>query len=226
MVANLVAFPPRLREGAPRKGFVDETQYRLLAANANQLWLRALIACAYSFGFRKGELLNLRVRQVDLLHRWIELEPGTTKNDEARKVKMTSEVFALLSECVRGKSAIDFVFTRADGSRTGDPRKAWYNLCAACGLGTLAPAESKRGYRKYTGLLLHDFRRAAVRNLVRRGVPEVVAMRVNGHKTRAVFDRYNIVDEADLERAAQALEGNGHAAKTYTTTYTAHVRPS
>src|SRR5262249_16461358 len=149
-----------------------------------------------------------RVKQIDLLHRWIALEQGTTKNDEGRKVKMTGEVFTLLAECCKGKQPDSFVFTRPDGSRVGDPRKAWYNLCVACGLGTVGPAETKRGYRKYSGLLLHDFRRAAVRNLVRRGVPEVVAMRVSGHKTRAVFDRYNIVSEADLIRATELLEGH------------------
>jgi len=99
MVVSLPAFPSRLPENPPRKGFIGEEQYKVLAANAKLLWLRALIECAYKFGFRKGELLNLHVRQVDLIERWIELEEGTTKNGEGRKVKMTPEVFELLSAC-------------------------------------------------------------------------------------------------------------------------------
>jgi integrase len=165
---------PHLKEAAPRSGFVEESEYNLLAKNAPDLWLRPLLATAYAFGFRKGKLLKLRVRPVDLLNRTIRLNAGETKSDEGRVVVMTSDLYSLLSACCAGKTGGDYVFTRTNGKRVAGFRKAWANLTRATGC---------------PDLLFHDLRRSGVRNMIRRGVLEVVAMRISGHKTRSVFDR-------------------------------------
>jgi integrase len=198
LVQGVPMFPKKLKEAKPRKGFVEDGQYSLLAKNAGELWLRTFVALGFNFGWRKSEILGLRVRNVDLLESWLEIEDS--KNGEGRKVKLTHELETLLAECIRGKCAEDFLLTHRDGSRVAQPRKDWYAVCCRCGLGKL----DEKG--RYSGLQMHDLRRSAIRRMVRRGVPEKVAMMISGHKTRSVFERYNIGNERDLEDAAKLLE--------------------
>lgn len=182
---------PHLEEHNVRKGFVEDGQYEKLAAACAKrgLWMRAMFELAYNFGCRVGELLSLRVRHVDLAARAIRLED--TKNGEDRTFTLTARAYALIQQCVLGKQPDHFVFTREDGKPVRDFRGTWENVCSEAGV---------------PDLLFHDLRRTAVRNMVRRGIPERVAMTISGHKTRSVFDRYNIVNEGDLREAAAKLE--------------------
>jgi Phage integrase family len=132
-------------------------------AHLDGLWMRALLEVAYTYGWRRGEMLSLQVRQVDLQARTIRLDPGTTKNGEGREVVMTLEVEELLRAAVTGKKPKDSVFTREDGKPIKDFRGAWRNLCVRAGTGrwecrkcgsALAGVKCQcGGVRKYVGLI-------------------------------------------------------------------------
>ena len=193
-------------KGNERKGFVEEAQYRKLAdAAGGRLWLRALLALAYTFGFRRGELLGnpkrgtepMRCKQVDLLNNTVSLYAGETKNGEPRIVALTEECRILVTELHRGKQPEDYLFTRENGEPVRDFREVWETLTAKAGV---------------PGLLFHDFRRSAVRNMIRRGVPQKTARTISGHMTDAVFSRYNIVSGADIAEAARKIEEGAKAA--------------
>jgi integrase len=184
---------PMLKERNVRKGFVKDAQYAALVRGAAAIgpWMRTLFELAYTYGWRKSELLGLRVGQVDMAERTITLDVGETKNDEARSVEMTATLVELLRSAIAGKGSEDKVITRGPGKPVRDFRRAWERATAAAGR---------------PGLLFHDLRRSGVRNLVRAGVTEKVAMTISGHKTRSVFERYNIVSPTDIRKAVGLVD--------------------
>jgi integrase len=93
--------PKRLKESKPRSGFIEEAQYRILAANCSkELWLRIFLAQGFNFGCRKGEMLALRVFDIDLLHDGLHI--ADSRNGEARNIVLTQETKKLLAACIRG----------------------------------------------------------------------------------------------------------------------------
>src|SRR5262249_6907384 len=168
--------------------------------------------------WRRSEAAErLKVGQIDLSSRTILLSRYSTKNGKPKRLQMTQEVYELVSACIVGKKPEETAITREDGSPVGDFRKAWWALCISVGLGRKscrkcdeATTEStcKCGSRdlKYDGLLVHDLRRTSVRNLRRLGFAEKTIMEISGHKTAAIFRRYDITDEADLAEVAAELD--------------------
>lgn len=153
---------------------------------------------AYFTGWRRGEILGLRWNQIDLAAKTVRIEGDATKNKRARTIVLDGELLeAIQSQWERRKVAeipgeapallCPYVFHR-DGKPLGDFRDAWDKALTQTGL---------------AGKIFHDFRRTSVRNMTRAGVPERVAMMVSGHKTRSVFDHYDIVSDDDLREAAR-----------------------
>ncbi len=183
-----------LKEPPARKGFLELKKFNELLVLL-PTHLRPLVTFLYFCGVRVGEALQIEWTQVDLDRRITRLYE--TKNDEPRMVPLPSVLVNALPET---STKVGKVF---DGTNL---RKKWMTACAACGLGRKIEIEDKPYDPKYEGLTIHDLRRSAVRNLVQAGVPETVAMKISGHKTRTVFDRYAIASEGDLRRAMQRVE--------------------
>jgi integrase len=207
---------PMLKENNVRRGFVEDSDFARLAAEASELWLRAFLELAFTYGWRRGELLGLRVGQTNLALGTIRLDPGTTKNCDGREVAMTAKVAELLREAIHGKKSDDFVLTRK-GKPVLDFRGQWRNLCERAGLGGFVcrsceqPVTAQKcacGSRKrtYRGLIPHDMRRSAAEAARRAGVPESVVMAMGGWRTAAMFRRYAIVSSADQRAAVEMLE--------------------
>jgi integrase len=180
---------PMLKEAPPRKGFLEYGDFQELRQELPE-HLRPVATTGYYTGMRLGEILGLRWDNLDFMNGELRLDAGTTKNDEPRTVPLTGELLEMLKIERQRNPHAEFVFTQ-NGRRVGSFYKAWKSACKRASL---------------AGLLFHDLRRTGLRNLVRAGVPERVAMAISGHKTRAVFERYNIVSGRDLKDAAQKLE--------------------
>lgn len=188
-----------------RQGFFEPEQYRSVVSHLAE-YLKPVATVGYITGWRvKSELLTRQWRHVDFTNGWIRLEPGESKNREGRAFPFTPELKAVLEaqrERVRAIErrlgcVIPWVFCHAPGegrakagSRVSNFRGAWAKACEAAGV---------------PGRLVHDFRRTAVRNLERAGVSRSAAMKMTGHKTDAVYQRYAITDSSMLQEAAVKL---------------------
>lgn len=188
---------PMLAENDVRKGFFEQDQFLALLP-----WLpehvKPVVRFAYLTGWRtRSEILTLQWKQVDFRAGEIRLDPGTTKNKEGRVFPMTQELRALLEEekakqvgMTRSGVICPWVFPYR-GKCFRSFKTSWKRACAKAGIPWMIP---------------HDLRRTAVRNLIRAGIPERVAMQMTGHRTRSVFDRYNIVSDGDLQEAKRKLD--------------------
>jgi integrase len=217
---------PKIRHlseaGNVRQGFFSEPEFRAVVHNLPE-YLKDFARFAYYTGMRKGEIASLRWEDLD--GDVIRLRAENAKNGKARSVPIDGE----LEKVIERRRAARQVETRGgvllaplvfhhDGEAIADFRKAWATACVVAGLGKFtcrACGQPVCGHKcrecntdalKYSGRLFHDFRRSAVRDMVRAGVPETIAMSISGHKTRSMFQRYDICNERDQREALRATE--------------------
>jgi integrase len=190
---------PKMAERNARRGFFEPAQFETVKAKLPAP-VQAAVAFAYLTGWRlASEVLRLEWRQVDFTGRGeVRLDPDSTKNDEPRTFPLTAELRVLLeaqrAETERVQKETGAIIRRVfhrHGRPIKDIRGVWATACKAAGV---------------PGMLRHDMRRSGVRNMSRAGISEAVCMALAGHKTRSVFDRYNIVSKGDLDDAAAKLD--------------------
>jgi integrase len=189
-------------QGDKRTGFFEEGDLAVLVAHLPPA-IGDLVRFLRMTGWRRGEAVGLLWSQVDWNDddypgRHDEPVPGAeacvrigeadTKGGDSRTFPIADapELKTLLLDRWKVRDGLH-VFHR-HGKPIGDFRKAWARACTAAGL---------------TGRLVHDLRRTAARDFRRAGVSEGEIMKLCGWKTRAMFDRYNIIDAADLTRAVR-----------------------
>jgi integrase len=190
-----------LPENNARQGFFEHSDYEAILRELPP-HIQPILTFAYYTGCRRGEILKLRWSQVDLKTGVVRLPGSITKTGAGRIIPLTPEVVASL-EMQKTRAmwhpTQDCVFCTEDGQPITDIGYPWVVACKRAGFVDADDRPTK---------LLHDCRRSAARNMVRSGTSEHTAMKVTGHKTRSIFDRYDIVTERDLLLAASRLSAH------------------
>jgi integrase len=184
-----------LEEAPPRQGFLEPADFERLC-DALPEYLELPARFLYVTGWRKSAMQSLQwLRDIDaetdadgtIVGGTITLQAENSKNKQRVTLPLKGALLAVIQAASgRRDPACPYVFHHHGGRPIGDYRKAWKAAAKATGV---------------SGVLTHDMRRSSARNLVRSGTPERVAMAMLGHKTRAMFDRYNITSASDIEAA-------------------------
>ena len=158
-------------------------------------YLRDVVLFGFLTGWRKGEIASLTWANVNRGAAVIRLEPEQNKGRTVRVLALQGELTVLIERRWRARKVrqtlAQHVFHQ-DGHPLGDFRRPWLMACRKAGL----------GHRWF-----HSLRRSAARNMSLQGIPEKVIMSIMGHKTRVMFDRYNIITESDQRAYAKRLFG-------------------
>jgi len=185
---------PRLDELNAREGFFEKGEFFAMLAHVADPALRDFIEWAYWTGMRKGEIAKLTWAAFDRETWTLTLPARSAKTKRPRKLALTGPLRAIIERRVAGRrldTPLIFWRLRKEQPRAiYEFRKAWDSACRAAGL---EPG--------IAGRVFHDLRRTGVRNLIRAGVERKVAMKISGHLTESIFERYNIDTDDDLRDA-------------------------
>ncbi len=176
-----------LKENNQRDRVISFEQYELLQEQLES-HLKPIVAVGYFTGMRLGEILGLTWKQVNMEQGYIDLEPEQTKTSEPRRVYFTEELCQVLERVAKVKGLRHrFVFTYK-GKPITSFRRTFRSACQRAGI---------QDFR------FHDLRHTFNTNMRKAGVDQTVIMKLTGHKTPAMFNRYNTVDQQDAKQAME-----------------------
>jgi integrase len=208
LVELIPVFPMADEAYNVRQGFIEYDGYQKLLSHLPPS-LKPLFVCSYHVSSRKGELKNILWPQVDLKDGLIVLDHSDTKNKQGRALPIYSDMIDALRDQKALRDAefpeCEYVFfwhtsdcfishggrRTVAGDHIKDFRASWKKAVEAAG---------------YPGLLFHDLRRSAVRNMRKAGIDQKMRMMISGHKTDSMERRYNILTADDVKEAKRAME--------------------
>jgi integrase len=198
VVSDIISRIPqikRLPDRHVRQGFFEYHEIQAVIEHLPH-HLKDFTYFGYLSGWRKGEMANLEWSDVDRHGRVVHLRPEKSKTDEARLLTLEGELWNIIHKrwaerrLPGADHIVPWVFHQ-NGRKIGYIQRSWNTACKKAGV---------------PGKLFHDLRRTAVRNMIRARIPERIAMSVSGHRSRAIFDRYNIVNETDQRLAMRRVQ--------------------
>jgi integrase len=203
LLPSQVPYIPHLTENNARRGFLDRETFDKIIVRIDCPDTADFLRWNYATAMRPGETASLAWSGFDREQGTITLAAADAKTGFGRVIAIAGDLKAIVDRRISARNlGTDLVFHRGGAPiTTNSVLKRWTRACEAA---------------KVSGLVPYDLRRTGVRNLVRAGVPERVAMSISGHRTRAVFDRYNISSVEDL-RAAMEATATTSASKTLQT---------
>jgi integrase len=182
---------PHLSEENVREGFVEKGDFDAILSRLKDGDVRDFVAWAFWTGMRRGEISQLTWAAFDRETSTLVLPGRSAKTRKPRKLVLEGVYREIIARRLSARRLDCPLMFHRHGKPMGAFRKAWANACKKVGV---------------SGLLFHDLRRTAVRNMIRAGIDKTVAKKISGHRTDAVFDRYNITSDEDIRDAMQKNE--------------------
>jgi integrase len=154
-------------------------------------YARISLVIGYHTGARKGQIRKIRKERIDLPNARIELTGKTTKNKKASYLPIYGEMADEIAMAISAGDSKCPLLIQREGKPVFDFEKSWKTACERAG---------------YKETIFHDLRRTAITNMIEAGYSEKDPKEISGHKTRDVFDRYNIVSSKRIRSLATKME--------------------